>query len=161
MQEERHEPYQQPPLTAEQQARAHEQARQAQQAEQERARQAEQQQAQQQQAMQVERQQMQQPMPTRAPEEQAEKQDTLLTPEQREQYRSRWKDIQIEFVTDPHKSTEDASRLVSEMVQDLEKQLNVQCSNLEQSWQQGEPSTEDLRVALGHYRSFFDRLLSV
>jgi hypothetical protein len=146
MQEERHEPYQQPPPTTEQQA------------EQERARQAEQQQAQQQQAMQAER---QQPMPTRAPEEQAEKRETLLTPEQREQYRSRWQDIQIEFVTDPHKSAEDASRLVSDMVQDLEKQLNDRCSNLEHAWQQGKPSTEDLRVALGHYRSFFDRLLSV
>ncbi|CCF85626.1 hypothetical protein [Nitrolancea hollandica] len=142
MQEERHEPYQQPPPTTEQQAR------QAQQAEQK-------------QAMQAERQQAQQPMPTRAPEEQGEKRETLFTPEQREQYRSRWQDIQIEFVTDPHKSAEDASHLVSEMVQDLEKQLNDRCSNLEHAWQQGKPSTEDLRIALGHYQSFFDRLLSV
>ncbi len=155
MQEERHEPYQQPPPTTEQQAR------QAQQVEQERARQAEQQQAQQQQAMQAERQQVQQPVPPRAPEEQGEKRETLFTPEEREQYRSRWQEIQIEFVTDPHKSAEDASYLVSEMVQNLEKQLNDRCSNLEHAWQQGKPSTEDLRVALGHYRSFFDRLLSV
>jgi hypothetical protein len=35
-------------------------------------------------------------------------------------------------------------------------------SNLEQQWSRGEDvSTEDLRVALKRYRSFFDRLLTV
>jgi hypothetical protein len=35
-------------------------------------------------------------------------------------------------------------------------------SRLEGQWSQGqEASTEDLRVALMHYREFFDRLLAV
>jgi len=34
--------------------------------------------------------------------------------------------------------------------------------NLEREWDRGEDvSTEDLRIALQRYRSFFDRLLSV
>jgi hypothetical protein len=34
--------------------------------------------------------------------------------------------------------------------------------NLERDWDRGEDiSTEDLRIALQRYRSFFDRLLSV
>ncbi len=155
MQEPHHEPYQQPP-PAEQQAQERER-RQAMQAEQER----EQLQAEQPQAMPVEQQQTQQQMPTREPERQADVRETFLTPDQREQYRSRWNDIQIEFVTNPRKSAEGADRLVGEMVQTLGKQLTDQCSKLEQESKRDNTSTEDLRVALGHYRSFFDRLLSI
>lgn len=156
MQEPHHEPYQQPPPTAEQQAQELER-RKAMQAEQE----LELRQAEQQQAMPAEQQPAQQQMPTRELERQAEERETFLTPDQREQYRSRWNDIQIEFVTNPRKSAEGADRLVGEMVQTLGKQLTDQCSKLEQESKRDNTSTEDLRVALGHYRSFFDRLLSI
>lgn len=152
MQEERHEPYVQPPPTEQEQAKAEEMTRppvmRPEGAEQP--------------AMRVEEAEGRvQEAPTKPPEREAEERKTLLSPEQREQYRSRWKDIQIEFLTDPRKSAEDANRLVDEMVQDINKQLADRCSKMEQEWQQGKPSTEDLRLALGHYRSFFDQLLSV
>ena len=141
MQEQQHGPYQQPPIEQQeryQQARAQHQA-------QEQARRAEQ--------------QPPKHMPTTQSEQQAK--ERFFSPEQENQFRSRWNEIQIEFVSDPWKSAEDANKLISDMVQTLEKQLSDRRTNLEQGWQQGKPSTEDLRVAIGHYRSFFDRLLAI
>lgn len=155
MQEERHEPYQ-PPHTEQEQARQAEQDQpmRTEQAEQQRAMRAEQQET-----MRTER--PVQETPTRPLERQAEGRETFLTPEQREQFRSRWNATQIEFVSDPRKSVEDANRLVGETVQDLNQQLTDQCSKMEQEWRRDNASTEDLRVALGRYRLFFDRLLSI
>ncbi len=48
------------------------------------------------------------------------------------------------------------------LLQRLAESFSQERSRLEGQWDQGEDvSTEDLRVALQRYRSFFDRLLSV
>lgn len=157
MQEHQHEPYQQPPTEQrehyQQPSTEQERERYQQMSEQQR------EQYQQTRAQQEAQAQQQAQQQARQAEQQAKEQ--LFTPDQRNQFDSRWKDIQIEFVSDPRKSVEDADRLVGEMTQTLEKQLNDRSTKLEQEWQQGKPSTEDLRVALEHYRSFFDRLLSI
>jgi hypothetical protein len=76
-------------------------------------------------------------------------------------YRGRWDDIQSRFVDDPRSSVEQADTLVLEVVQDLQTTFGSERSSLEVQWQSGEDvQTEDLRVALRRYRSFFDRLLS-
>ena len=76
-------------------------------------------------------------------------------------YRGRWDDIQSRFVDDPRSSVEQADTLVLEVVQDLQTTFGSERSSLEAQWQSGEDvQTEDLRVALRRYRSFFDRLLS-
>ena len=76
-------------------------------------------------------------------------------------YRGRWNDIQSRFVDDPRSSVEQADTLVLEVVQDLQTTFGSERSSLEAQWQSGEDvQTEDLRVALRRYRSFFDRLLS-
>lgn len=76
-------------------------------------------------------------------------------------YRGRWDDIQSRFVDDPRSSVEQADTLVLEVVQDLQNTFGSERSSLEAQWQSGEDvQTEDLRVALRRYRSFFDRLLS-
>ena len=47
-------------------------------------------------------------------------------------------------------------------MQQLAKMFADERSSLESQWDQGDDiSTEDLRVALQRYRSFFDRLLSI
>jgi hypothetical protein len=47
-------------------------------------------------------------------------------------------------------------------MQRLAKMFTDERSNLEHQWSAGsEVSTEDLRMALRRYRSFFERLLSV
>jgi hypothetical protein len=75
--------------------------------------------------------------------------------------RTRWDDIQSRFVDDPRNSVEQADTLVLEVVQDLQTTFGSERSSLEAQWQSGEDvQTEDLRVALRRYRSFFDRLLS-
>ena len=79
-----------------------------------------------------------------------------------EDYRSRWHDIQAEFVDHPRQAVEEADGLVSEVMQELSKVFTDERRNLEAQWDTGEDAdTEDLRVALTRYRSFFERLLAV
>ena len=79
-----------------------------------------------------------------------------------EAFRSRWIEIQAGFVDDPRSSVERADGLVAEVIKNLADAFATERGGLEQRWQQGgDPSTEDLRVALRRYRTFFDRLLSV
>ncbi|MGE5052702.1 MAG: hypothetical protein ACM3WP_00945 [Acidobacteriota bacterium] len=76
--------------------------------------------------------------------------------------RTRWKDIQTGFVDEPRKAVEQADGLVASAMKRLAEVFAQERSGLEQQWDRGDNvSTEDLRVALQRYRSFFDRLLSV
>jgi hypothetical protein len=79
-----------------------------------------------------------------------------------EDLRTRWKDIQTGFVDEPRKAVEQADGLVASAMKRLAEVFAKERSGLEQQWDRGDNvSTEDLRVALQRYRSFFDRLLSV
>jgi hypothetical protein len=76
--------------------------------------------------------------------------------------RSRWDAIQVGFVDEPRRSVEHADNLVAGTMKRLAEIFAQERSNLEGQWDQGENvSTEDLRLALRRYRSFFSRLLSV
>jgi hypothetical protein len=77
-------------------------------------------------------------------------------------YRQRWTEIQASFVDDPRGATQQADNLVATVIKDLAQVFAQERETLEGQWTRGEDvSTEDLRVALTRYRSFFDRLLSV
>lgn len=76
--------------------------------------------------------------------------------------RTRWKEIQTGFVDEPRKAVEQADGLVASAMKRLAEVFAQERSGLEQQWDRGDSvSTEDLRVALQRYRTFFDRLLSV
>lgn len=76
--------------------------------------------------------------------------------------RSRWTDIQAGFVDEPRGSVEQADALVAGVMKRLAETFANERSKLDGQWSRGDDvSTEDLRVALQHYRSFFDRLLSL
>jgi len=76
--------------------------------------------------------------------------------------RERWTDVQAGFVDEPRNSVEQADSLVAEVMKRLADSFATERQSLERQWSSGEQaSTEDLRVALRRYRSFFDRLLSV
>jgi hypothetical protein len=76
--------------------------------------------------------------------------------------RSRWDDIQADFVDDPKECVQKADALVAQVVEQLTTGFSQARSRLEEQWARGEDgSTEDLRVALKRYREFFQRLLSV
>jgi hypothetical protein len=76
-------------------------------------------------------------------------------------YSNRWSDIQGRFVDEPQESVKQADSLVADVIQQLAQRFAQERSTLEDQWQRGsEVSTEDLRQALQHYRSFFQRLLA-
>ena len=87
--------------------------------------------------------------------------EPLLPQDQAERYRNEWQQIQAGFVDEPRKSVEEADRLVADLMQRLAAVFSDERERLEKQWDSGDDvSTEDLRVGLTRYRSFFDRLLS-
>jgi hypothetical protein len=79
-----------------------------------------------------------------------------------ETFRARWNVIQTQFVDEPRRSVEQADELVASTMKRLAEIFASEREKLEREWDRGEDiSTEDLRIALQRYRSFFDRLLSV
>jgi hypothetical protein len=70
--------------------------------------------------------------------------------------------VQSEFVDQPREAVEQADRLVADLMQSLAAQFSETRTGLESQWNDSEDdvSTEDLRVAMTRYRSFFERLLS-
>jgi hypothetical protein len=87
--------------------------------------------------------------------------EPLVPKPQVEELRTRWSSIQTNFVDQPRKAVEDADSLVVGALKQIQESFAVQRANLEKKWRHGDDvSTEDLRVALQHYRAFFDRLMS-
>jgi hypothetical protein len=85
-------------------------------------------------------------------------------------FQHRWDTIQAGFVDDPRRAVEEADALVAETMQRLAETFAEERRRLEQELSrrpdadgtpQSSNSTEDLRIALRHYRSFFKRLLAV
>jgi hypothetical protein len=87
--------------------------------------------------------------------------DELLETGDSDGFRARWEQIQTGFVDEPRQSVEDADALVEEPMGRLTSTFADERRRLESQWDGGgEVSTEELRVALQRYRSFFDRLLT-
>jgi hypothetical protein len=90
------------------------------------------------------------------------KPEPLFSDDVDKDFRHRWRDIQSGFVDQPRAAVEQADELVAQLMQRLAQSFSEQRSNLEKQWEASDKvSTEDLRVALTRYRSFFERLLSV
>ena len=85
---------------------------------------------------------------------------TLIEPERAESYNGRWNELKSEFVDDPRATVQGANQLVGEVLDELEELFRRQRADLEHGLDSEQTTTEDLRQALGRYRSFFDRLLS-
>jgi hypothetical protein len=77
------------------------------------------------------------------------------------EFQSRWEALQSSFVDEPRRAVQEGDTLVAELMQRLANSFAEERQTLETQWDRGDDvSTEDLRVALQRYRSFFDRLLS-
>lgn len=73
---------------------------------------------------------------------------------------SRWDAIQAGFVDEPRRSVEQADELVARVIQTLAESFAAERSKLEGQWSSGrQVGTEELRVALRRYRTFFRLLL--
>ena len=86
---------------------------------------------------------------------------SLLSADMDVTFQQRWKEIQTRFVDEPRGAVEDADSLVANLMQQLAEGFAKERERLEAQWGRGEDiSTEDLRVALQRYRTFFQRLLT-
>ena len=84
----------------------------------------------------------------------------LLDEGQAERLHARWNEIQAKFVDEPRSSVSEADALVSEVIQQIVQKFGDEVRSLESQWNRGEDiSTEDLRLVLQHYRSFFNHLV--
>jgi hypothetical protein len=85
----------------------------------------------------------------------------LLPEGEQASFRGRWEEIQTRFVDDPRRAVEDADALVATVMRQLAEGFASERERLEGMWGRGEDvGTEDLRVTLQRYRSFFQRLLA-
>jgi hypothetical protein len=86
----------------------------------------------------------------------------LFTSNETQTFHTRWNEVQASFVDEPRQAVEQADSLVATTMKRLAEIFAEERTNLEHQWDRGDNvSTEDLRVALQRYRSFFQRLLSI
>lgn len=86
----------------------------------------------------------------------------LFSPEEAKDFRARWDVIQVSFVDEPRRAVEQADGLVAVTMKRLAEMFAAERAQLEGQWEHGENvSTENLRLSLRSYRSFFGRLLSI
>jgi hypothetical protein len=86
----------------------------------------------------------------------------LFSSEMTKDFRGRWDAIQTGFVDDPKQAARQGDELVAQVMRSLTESFSKERAKLEgQLEQPDEASTENLRVALRRYRSFFKRLLSL
>ena len=85
----------------------------------------------------------------------------LLSAEASSSFQQRWEEVQTRFVDEPRGAVKEADGLVANLMQQLAEGFAQERERLEAQWGRGEDiSTEDLRVTLQRYRSFFQRLLA-
>ena len=91
----------------------------------------------------------------------AQTDETFLPQDRLDDLRSRWNDVQAQFVDDPREAVTQAQALVGSVVDDLTQTFQRQRGALEGQWTSGSSvDTEMLRVTLQRYRDFFNRLLA-
>jgi hypothetical protein len=84
----------------------------------------------------------------------------LFPPNVLDEFNTRWTEVQAAFVDTPREAVERADELVAHAIKRLAESFSTERAKLEEQWSQnGDVSTEDLRIALQRYRSFFHRLL--
>jgi len=85
---------------------------------------------------------------------------TLIARDKSDSFEERWTEIQARFVDDPQDAVKEADQLVGDVVDSITKTFGDERGRLERQWSEGgDVGTEELRVALQRYRTFFQRLL--
>jgi hypothetical protein len=86
----------------------------------------------------------------------------LFTEDAAADFHSRWDVVQSGFVDDPQQAVRAGDELVAQVIKSLAETFSNQRSALEGELNQADQSsTENLRLALRCYRSFFERLLTI
>jgi hypothetical protein len=98
----------------------------------------------------------------RAPVSDEPEDSPLFANDEVEQFRTQWRELQAAFVDNPRDAVQEADGLVAEVMQNLAATFADHKHSLEDQWSRGDQvDTEELRVALRRYRSFFNKLLAV
>ena len=84
--------------------------------------------------------------------------ESLFAAGEADDLRHQWDAIQASFVDEPRKAVEEADRLVADAVQRLSQSFASERQSLTRN---SDVSTEDLRLALKRYKSYFARLLAI
>ena len=88
--------------------------------------------------------------------------DLLFEDSLTDSFQSQWTEIQTKFVDDPRTAVKEADGLVAEVIKGIAEIFAEERAELETQWSQGEDvDTEDLRLILKRYRTFFHRLLAI
>ncbi|MFI9159625.1 hypothetical protein [Kitasatospora aureofaciens] len=99
-------------------------------------------------------------VPDQSDEGRSADREPLLPEAETQELRERWQQVQTDFVDDPRQAVHTADALVADLMQRLAASFADRRSSLEGQWNRGdEVETEELRVALQQYRTFFNRLL--
>jgi hypothetical protein len=86
----------------------------------------------------------------------------LFSPDESNDFYARWTSVQVSFVDEPRQAVQQADGLVANAMKRLAEIFAEERAKLDGQWDRGDSvSTEDLRLALRRYRSFFGRLLSI
>jgi hypothetical protein len=86
----------------------------------------------------------------------------LFSAEGTSDFQKRWDAVQIAFVDDPRQAVQRADELVAQVMKSLAETFSNERAKLEGQLNANDSaSTENLRVTLQRYRSFFQRLLSL
>jgi hypothetical protein len=102
------------------------------------------------------------PVPAREGETSPERPVAMFGGVEAAGYRTQWDAIQTGFVDEPRQAVEEADALVALVIKRLAEVFAEERTTLEHQWDRGDQiSTEDLRVALRKYHSFFERLLTL
>ncbi|MBT2325492.1 hypothetical protein J7E62_24470 [Variovorax paradoxus] len=106
------------------------------------------------------------PVDTRDPVEPGEKEQLapLFVADAAADFRARWDAVQIGFVDDPKQAVRKADELVGQVLESLAQTFRGERARIEGGSSDDAAkgtTTEDLRLALRNYRSFFQRLLSL
>src|SRR5882724_9043084 len=82
--------------------------------------------------------------------------EPLFAHNETEDFRARWTNVQTGFVDEPRKAVKEADELVSAAIKRLADVFATERSKLESDWDRNDSvSTEDLRLAMQRYHSFF------
>ncbi len=91
-----------------------------------------------------------------------EKAAPLFSEQETKGFFARWDSLQVGFIDEPRHAVEQADNLVAGAMKRLAEIFADERAHLEGQWDRGDNvSTEDLRIAMQRYRSFFRRLLAI
>ena len=84
-----------------------------------------------------------------------------LLGDETDELRSRWQSIQSAFVDEPREAVKEADQLVTDVIERLTRTFQQTRESLDsQLGESDDVSTEELRIGLQRYRTFFERLLA-